>query len=183
MIVANRYAKSLLELSLEKGQVEKVFADMKYVQEVYNHNKDFVNFLNSPIIKTDKKQAALKAVFASSISDMSLGFFNILAAKRREAYMGDVAKSFIEQYRKHKNITTALVISATRLDDAARKQLLEVVKKSATGEVELVEKIDTNLIGGFILRIDDKQVDASISRKLNELRKTFTENPHTININ
>jgi len=183
MIVANRYAKSLLELAVEKGQLEKAFADMQFVQSVYNSNKDFVTFLNSPIIKTDKKLAVLKAVFGAHLSDISLNFFIILANKRREMYMGDIAKSFIAQYKEHKKITTAVITSATGIDAAARAKILELVKENAKGEVELVEKTDKSLIGGFVLRIGDKQVDASIARKLNELRKSFSENPHTININ
>lgn len=183
MIVASRYAKSLLQLATEKGQLEKVFADMQYVQSVCAGNKDFVTFLNSPIIKTDKKVAVLKAVFSGGISDMSLNFFNILANKRRESYMGDIAKSFIAQYKEQKNITTAVITSATGIDAGARAKILELVKQNTKGEVELVEKTDKNLIGGFVLRIGDKQVDVSIARKLNELRKSFSENPNTININ
>lgn len=183
MIVANRYAKSLLELAIEKGQLEKVYADMLLVQSVCHNSKDFVNFLHSPIIHTDKKLEVIKAVFGKNISEMTLGFFTILADKRRESYMGDIAKSFIAQYKEHKNITTAMVTSAAGIDSAARTKILDLVKQSAKGEVELVEKVDKDLIGGFILRIGDKQVDASIARKLNELRKSFSENPHTININ
>jgi F-type H+-transporting ATPase subunit delta len=183
MIVANRYAKSLLELAVEKGQLEKVYADMQLVQSVYQGNKDFVNFLNSPIIHLDKKQAVIKAVFGNNISDISLGFFKILTDKRRENYLGDIAKAFIEQYKEHKDITTAVVTSAAGIDGSAREKILKLVKDQVKGEVELVEKVDKDLIGGFVLRIGDKQVDASISRKLNELRKSFSENPHTININ
>lgn len=183
MIVANRYAKSLLQLAAEKGQLEKVFADMQFVQSVYNSNKDFVTFLNSPIIKTDKKLAVLKGVFSGNISEMTLNFFTILANKRRESYMGNIAKAFIAQYKEHKNITTAIITSAVGIDANVRTKVLELVKKSVSGEVELIEKTDKDLIGGFVLRIGDKQVDASISRKLNNLRKSFSENPHTININ
>lgn len=183
MIVATRYAKSLLELAIEKGQLEKVYADMLYVQNVCHSSKDFVNMLNSPIIHTDKKLAVLKSIFSNNISDITLGFFNVLTAKRRENYMGDIAKSFVAQYKEYKHITTAVITSATGIDASAREKILGLVKEHAKGEVELVEKVDKDLIGGFVLRIGDKQVDASISRKLNELRKSFSENPHTININ
>jgi F-type H+-transporting ATPase subunit delta len=183
MIVANRYAKSLLELAVEKDQLEKVFADMQQVQRVCGGNKEFVNFLNSPIINTDKKQAVLKSVFDTHVSEITASFVHILAAKRRESYLGDIAKSFIEQYKEHKHITTAVVTSAAGIDAGARTKILELVKQSAKGEVELVEKVDKDLIGGFVLRIGDKQVDASIARKLNELRKSFSENPNAININ
>lgn len=183
MIVANRYAKSLLQLAVEKGKLEQVYADMKFVQGVYSSSKDFGNFLKSPIINIDKKQTVIEAVIGKSVSEMTLQFFKVLASKRREMYMGEIAKAFIDQYKENKGITTAVVTSAAPIDDHARKEIMKVVKQSAHGEVELIEKVDKNLIGGFVLRIGDRQVDASISRKLNELRKSFSENPESININ
>ena len=183
MIVATRYAKSLLQLAVEKGQLEKVYADMHFVQGVCSGNKDFVTFLNSPIIKADKKLAVLKSVFTGNISDITLNFFTILANKRREMYMGDIAKAFITQYKEHKNILTAVITSAIGIDASIKAKVLEIIKKTTTGEVELIEKTDKNLIGGFVLRIGDRQVDASIARKLNQLRKSFSENATTITIN
>src|ERR1700758_5071386 len=116
MIVATRYAKSLLQLAVEKGQLEKVYTDMLFVQSVCEKHKDFVNFLNSPIINTDKKLAVLKEIFKGHISDITLNFFVILANKRREMYMHEIAKAFVEQYKEHKNILTAVIISARGID-------------------------------------------------------------------
>ncbi len=179
MIVATRYAKSLLQLAVEKAQLEKVYADMIQVQNICESNKDFIGFLNSPIINTDKKLAVIKEIFTAHISEMSLGFLKVLTNKRREMYIGDIAKSFITQYKEYKNILTAVITSASGIDATVKAKVLELVKQTTKGEVELVEKVDKDLIGGFVLRIGDKQIDASVSRKLNELRKTFTENPFT----
>ncbi len=179
MIVATRYAKSLLQLAVEKGQLEKVYADMLFVHGVCEKHKDFINFLKSPIINTDKKLSVLKEIFKGHIGEMSLNFFVILANKRREMYMGEIAKSFVIQYKEHKNILTAVITSARGIDATVKAKVLELVKQTTKGEVELVEKVDKDLIGGFVLRIGDKQVDASVSRKLNDLRKAFTENPFT----
>ena len=176
MLVATRYAKSLLQLAAEKGQLEKVFSDMQVVSTVCEENREFTNFLKSPIIKTDKKVAVIKGIFSGKVTDISLGFLSILTQKRRESYMDEMAKAFIEQYKQHKNILTAVITSAIGIDSTVKAKVLELVKQTTSGEVELVEKIDKNLIGGFILTIGDKQVDASVSRKLSELRKTFTVN-------
>ena len=176
MLVATRYAKSLLQLATEKGQLEKVYADMQLVQHVCEKNREFTNFLNSPIIKTDKKVAVIKEVFSSKVSEVTLGFLSILTQKRRELYMKHIAIEFIAQYKQHKNILTAVITSAIGIDATVKTKVLELVKQTTTGEIELIEKVDANLIGGFILTIGDKQVDASVSRKLNELRKTFSVN-------
>lgn len=177
MVLATRYAKSLLDLSLEKGQLENVYNDMLLVQNVCRSNHDFVIFLNSPIIKTDKKNEVFQNIFKGKVSELSLSFMEILTRKRRESYIDDIADAFIQQYKTHKKILTAVITTASGIDDQTRKKVMELVKANAQGEVELVEKVDKSLIGGFVIRIDDKQVDASVFKKLSELRKSFSENP------
>ena len=176
MLVATRYAKSLLQLATEKGQLEKVYADMQLVESVCEENKEFRNFLTSPIIKTDKKVAVIKEIVSGKVSEITSGFLTVLTQKRRESYINEIAKAFISQYKQHKNILTAVITSAIGIDAAIKTKVLELVKQTTTGEVELVEKVDKDLIGGFILTIGDKQVDASVSRKLNDLRKAFSVN-------
>src|ERR1035437_6343917 len=127
MIVATRYAKSLLQLAVEKGQLEKVYTDMLFVHGVCENHKDFINFLNSPIINTDKKLAVLKEIFKGHIGEMSLNFFTILANKRREMYMGEIAKSFVVQYKEYKNILTAVITSARGIDATVKTKMLELV--------------------------------------------------------
>ena len=177
MIVASRYAKSLLDLAVEKGQLEAIRKDMQLVKSVCVSNIDFVIFLESPVIKTDKKKEILSSVFKGKVSDLTMAFMNIIADKRREGYIDDIAKAFDEQYKIHKNVLTAVITSASGIDDATRAKVMELVKSTASGEVDLIEKTDAALIGGFVLRIGDKQYDTSVTRKLNDLRKNFSENP------
>src|ERR1700758_900579 len=112
MLVATRYAKSLLQLANEKGQLEKVYTDMQLVESVCEQNRDFTNFLNSPIIKTDKKVAVVKEIFSGKVSDTTLGFLSILTLKRRELYMKQISTEFVAQYKQYKNILTAVITSA-----------------------------------------------------------------------
>lgn len=174
MIVASRYAKSLLDLAVEKGQLDAVYADMLQVREVTGGSREFITFLNSPVIKTDKKIAILKSIFEGKLNALTLGFLTIVATKRRESVIPEMAASFIDQYKTHKNILTAVVTSAQGLDAATRQKALDLVKTQLNGEIELVEKTDSNLIGGFILKIGDKQVDRSVSRQLSNLKKELT---------
>lgn len=174
MIVASRYAKSLLDLSVEKGQLEAVYADMIQVKAVCENSREFITFLKSPIIKSDKKITTLKAVFEGNFNAITSGFLTIVASKRRESVIPQMAESFIEQYRSHKNIVTAVVTSANGLDAATKQKALDLVKAQLNGEVELVEKVDANIIGGFILKVGDKQIDRSVSRQLLNLKKELT---------
>lgn len=174
MIVASRYAKSLLDLAAEKGQLDAVYADMQQIKAVCDSTKEFTLFLNSPLIKSDKKISTLKAVFEGKVSPITLGFLSIVTAKRRESVIAEMANSFIDQYKTRKNILTAVITSAKGLDAATKQKVLELIKQQGQGEVELIEKTDDNLIGGFILKIGDKQLDRSVARQLANLKKELT---------
>lgn len=174
---AARYAKALIDLSTERGELEKVYADMNYVLAVCNASRDFTMLLGSPIVKSDKKISILREIFRSNTTAITLTFMEILARKRRESLLGPIAQEFIAQYKQNKKILTAVITTAEGLDETIRKKVYDLVKKGSAGEVELVEKINKDLIGGFILRIGDKQVDASLLRQLKNLRRSFSENP------
>lgn len=176
--VASRYAKSFLGLSLEQGQLEQAYADMKQVAEVCKSNHEFVTFLKSPIIKTDKKQAVLKEVFGGKLNKITDGYIHLITSKKREIYLAEIAAEFVSQYKEHKKILTAVITTASGIDDNIRKQVMSIVKGSTNQEVVLEERINKDLIGGFVVRVGDKQVDASIARKLSNLRQGFKENPY-----
>jgi F-type H+-transporting ATPase subunit delta len=175
--VASRYAKSLIDLSQERGELEKVYADMKNVVQACKECKDLALMLKSPIIKGDKKEAVLNAVF-KSMSEITREFIDIIVRKKREYALMEIAESFVLQYHHKKNILTAVITTAFGLDEELRKRVLDIVKKSMNSEVELVEKIDKDIIGGFIIRVGDKQDDTSIRTKIMKLNRVFNENPY-----
>lgn len=173
--VATRYAKSLLGLAAEKGELDKVFADMELVQKACDESHDLVLLLRSPIVKADKKKAVIGGVFKGKLTKISDAFIDIIVRKRREYLLQDIASEFVRQYKEAKNIVIAEVSTAVGLDDKLRKKVLKLVKGD---EIEIVEKVDEDLIGGVIVRIGDQQVDASILRQINDLRKDFAKNPY-----
>jgi len=175
MIVASRYAKSLMDLASENHKLDEVRNDMKLVQQVCDENREFGLFLNSPVIKTDKKIEVINSIFKGKVSALTLSFLILSVKKHRESFVPGIAKSFDEQYKRDKNILSAVITSAAGLDDKTRQKVLDLVKSQLKGEVELVEKVDPNTIGGFILRIGDKQVDRSVARQLNNLKKEMTK--------
>jgi F-type H+-transporting ATPase subunit delta len=171
MIVAERYAGALMGLAEETGKTEKVRSDMQAVLQLCKSSKDFMNFLSSPVIKTDKKVSVLTSLLKDKLSELSFGFILLITRKHRESYIRDVAAAFEEQYKRKRNIMTAVVTTASGLDDATRKKMLELVKEQTHAEVDLVEKTDPKAIGGFILRIGDKQIDQSVARKLADMKR------------
>jgi len=175
--LATRYAKSLLDLSIERGQLEEVYADMQWLQGVCKSNPDFVNLLRSPIIKGDTKKKIIEAVTTGKISALTAAFNVLLITKGRESNLPEIVTAFISQYKAHKNIHTLKLTTATPVSDAVKKAITEQVKKTGGFEhVELEEKVDEAIIGGFVLQVGDKLVDASIAYDLKAIANQFKNN-------
>jgi F-type H+-transporting ATPase subunit delta len=174
--VANRYAMSLLDLALEKNVVKDVNDDMTLVLKTIQESKDLQNLLNSPIINEGKKIAIFKELFHNKINALSGAFIEMLARKRRETNLAGIAEEFTKLYNEHRGVQRAIVTTAVGLDSKLRKEILELVKKQTSSEVELVERIDKSIIGGFTLQLGDTQIDSSIVRSLKRLRRDMGDN-------
>jgi F-type H+-transporting ATPase subunit delta len=173
--VAFRYAKSLIGLAQEKGVLDTVQADMKLFSEVCDENRAFVVALKSPVVKHVQKLGILKGIFQDKVSPVSYSIFEIITKKNREAILPAVADEFQRQYAEIKNVVKAYVTTVTTMTDAQRQQITKVVADATGKSVELVEKTDASLIGGYVLRVGDRQVDASIKSKLNDLKIKFLQ--------
>ncbi|MEY2793964.1 MAG: hypothetical protein RJA76_1956 [Bacteroidota bacterium] len=170
LIVANRYAKSLLDLAIEKKAVDAVYKDMVDFAESCEASQDLVLAMKSPIIKHTDKLAILSKLFKKSFNPISFAIFEIITNKNREKVLPAIAKQFINLYADFKGIQKAEVLSSTALTSEQKKYFAQIVQKHTGKEVELIEKVDPTLIGGFILRVGDQQIDDSIRRKLNDLK-------------
>lgn len=177
--VSYRYAKSLLNFSIEQNKLEDTYSDMQVILKAIDGSKDLELLLKSPVVKSDKKQSIMDAIFGAELGDIVNEFIRIIIRKGREQYLEMIAAAFVGQYKEHKNITIAEVITAIPLDEALRQKVLEMVKRSPeiSGEVELIERVDKEVIGGLLVRVGDRQNDATIARRLNELKQEFHHNP------
>lgn len=174
--VAKRYAKSLLDLALERTMEDAIYADMTLISKVCSENKDFSLMLKSPIIIPDKKAAIIKQLFAGKLNDVTMAFINIIITKRRESYIEQIAEEYIRQYNGEKGIRIAYLTTAAPVSDQIRNEVLQLLKEVVSGKIILKERIDKDVIGGFILRSGDKQIDTSISRKIRALKREFKLN-------
>lgn len=175
--VAKRFAKALMGFAQEQNALDAVAADMELISSTCVDNRELVLLLKSPIIKTDKKLSILNEVFGGKIGSISLTFIGIVAKRDRENYIPEIAAAFMNQYKDHQGISNAEVISAIPLDEESRKNITAFIK-TFSDKVELTERIDQSLIGGFIVRVGDKQYDDSILSRINELKKEFSKNPY-----
>lgn len=176
--LGRRYAKSLFDLSLEKGNTEAVYQDMSLIHQVCEENRALILLLQNPIIFPEKKTSILREIFQKKIDALTMRFLEIIVHKRRENQLLSITTEFIAAYLAYKGIEKAIVTTATGLDDKLRSEVIAMVKKSSQSNVELVEKIDKKLLGGFVLRVGDVQYDASISRSLKKLSREFLQNSY-----
>ena len=170
-----RYAKSLLELSKENECVDQCKSDMETVLNACNNSKELTLLLSSPIVKTDKKLAILNEIF-TNLNPLSSAFITLITKKKREALLHSIAKRFLLVYNEDKGIESALVTTAIPLDDVMRNSIHDFIKKQGVDKVELKEKVNPKIIGGLILNLGDKQMDASVQRNINDLKQSFNKN-------
>ncbi|MDG1718290.1 MAG: ATP synthase F1 subunit delta [Flavobacteriales bacterium] len=174
--LTSRYAKSLLSLSIEQNSLDKLLSDMNYIKNICSENKDLVLLLKSPVVKTDKKLSILSEIFSSFVSEITMTFINIITFKKREKYLEGIAESFISLYKIHNNIETVTLTTSHPVDEKTKCEVLDFVKKNGQQNVEITQEIDEELLGGMIIRIGDKQLDASVSRDIKKLKKLFNKN-------
>jgi F-type H+-transporting ATPase subunit delta len=175
--LAARYAKAILDLAIEKDQLETVYKDMVFLRAITRANRDLVNLLNSPIIKSDKKKQILEAITAGRISPMTTAFNALLMSKEREAYLPEIAAAFVDQYKTYKGIQTVKLATAIPVSEGLKQAILNKVKTDRRmPEIDLQTEVREELIGGFVLEIGDELIDASIAYDLHKIKQQFQNN-------
>lgn len=175
--LAGRYAKSLIDLAQERGQLEVVYKDMQYLQQVVKQSREFVVLIKSPVIKADKKNAILEAVSKGKVSELTMAFNRLLITKGREAVLPEIVNAFIDQYNLIKGIHKVKLTTAVEVSEEMKKSITrKMIVEAGLEKVELETKVDPALVGGFILEFNNNKVDASILRDLREIRKQFVDN-------
>jgi F-type H+-transporting ATPase subunit delta len=169
-IVAYRYAKSLFDLATEQKVVDEVNSDMDLFKQVCDQNRQFLAVMGNPIVRHDKKLGILKKVFENKINPVTFSIFHVLTHKNRENLIYNIAQEFQKIYNTNKGIQIASVTTVSPLTDEQRKMFVKIVSDATNKQVILQEKIDEHLIGGYVLKIEDTQIDSSVRKKLNELK-------------
>jgi F-type H+-transporting ATPase subunit delta len=146
------------------------------LHEVCNSNKDFVFMLRSPVIRVDKKSLVIREIFSKHLQEISLNFLMIITRNKRERLIPEIFTQFIEIYKVHKNIISVEITTVMKIDEALRTKILSLLEKRANATIDLTEKLDEEIIGGFVIAYEDKQYDASILKQIKNLRQEFDIN-------
>jgi len=170
--IAARYANVLLQLAVEANVLTHVYADMQCLDQVCDENECLVSAMKNPTIEQRKKLALLQAIFQNKVHTLTLNFLAIVIQKHRAALLPTMIQVFLTQYDQHQSIQTANVTTTFPLSDPLMEQLRQIVQKiSPCRHVILEQTIDPALVGGYVLRVEDKKLDHSLRKKLLTLQK------------
>jgi F-type H+-transporting ATPase subunit delta len=166
----------LFELALESGKLDQVKQDMDLFLQLIQDSPDFRHLLVSPVIRPDKKIMVIDGILKGKVEDLTVKFYHLLATKRREKYLAGVARAFVEKYKEHHNIVTIEIRTVSPLSPAMREKIVALLEHRRGITVDLVETIDTGLIGGFVVSTGNVRYDSSLVTSIKKLKKEFEEN-------
>jgi len=174
-LVAERYAKALFDLALEKKTEEDVYRDSLFISRACENSRELRLFLKSPIINAGKKGMVMKDIFEGRIHRLTMSYLQIMVKKKRESFIHPIALQVQKLYQEYRNILTVHFRSPVLPDDETRKQVMDLMKNYTRASVDLDPVTDESLIGGFVLSWEDKQYDASIRREIENMRNAIAK--------
>ncbi len=173
--VASSYANAWFKQAQEADVLEQAYQDVVLLKQVGRENKNLIKVLQSPIIPSEKKLAIFQQLFGSHVHDLTLTFFSIVSKKRREAYLLPILEKFLAMYRVHHQVQLATITTSCKLPADLVDPVKDLVKSwKSCQEVILTEHVNPAIVGGFILRVGDQQLDNSLANRLAKMKKEFS---------
>jgi F-type H+-transporting ATPase subunit delta len=172
--ISVRYAKALFQSASERKILDQVFMDMELIAETCKL-QDFRNMLILPSLQPTQKYRVVEAVLKDYTSDISMALVNLVIQNKRERYLPGIARYFRDLYRKAKGIRTASLVTAQPVDDQALGNIKKLIAKAYQSDVELSTLVDEDVIGGFVLTVEDRQYDASVATSLRKIKKELLQ--------
>jgi F-type H+-transporting ATPase subunit delta len=168
--ISVRYSRAVFQSALEKNLLDNVYQDMIFISEICK-NKETKEFLHSPIIIPSKKEAIFHKMLEGNVENITLSLIDLVVKNGRESFLPAITRNFIHETKEYKGITESLLTTAVSVDNKLKKQITDLISDVFKTKAELKEIIDPEIIGGFILQIDDNYIDASIRNKLRKIKK------------
>jgi len=174
--MAGRYATALFELALEENAVDSVKADLETFDAMVAGSPDLTRLVRSPVFSADEQVKALNAVLAKAgIGGLAAKFLNVVASNRRLFAARDMVKAYKALVARHKGEVTAEVTVAETLNDAHLTALKDALKSVTKKDVQVDVHVDPAIIGGLVVKLGSRMVDASLRTKLNAIKLAMKE--------
>lgn len=170
---AIRYAKAILDAANSKGVANEVNNDMLLIASTLKSNEELVIFIQNPTTKVDIKESALLEVFAQT-NGVTKGLFHLLFENKRFEILDAIATEYNRLFDEMNNVEVAKVTTATELTPELEAKILAKIKEFSNKSITIESVVDPSIIGGFILRIGDKQYNASVANRLQVLKRELS---------
>lgn len=168
--ISVRYSRALFQSALEKNILDKVKQDMIFISEVCKI-PEAKEFLHSPVIVPSKKTAIFHKMLGDNVENITLSLIDLVVKNGRESFIPAIARVFLHETMKYKGITESVLTTAVKVNAKVKMEITDLISEVFKTKVELKENIDAEIVGGFILRVDDNYIDASIRNKLRKIKK------------
>ena len=170
-----RYAKAFFTLAKEKNILDSLKSDIELVTGICQKSADFILLIESPIVKSSKKMALMTSIFSGKVNSLTLDFLHLITKNKREIYIPAICRNFLGLTRADQNIKSAVLTTATEINTETFKKIEELIGKELDAKIELSSSVNPGIIGGMVLRLDDKQYDASVATQLKKIKQKLLE--------
>lgn len=173
--ISYRYANSFFQIAEEKKSLKKFADDVELVLNTLVHSKELRAVLRNPVIKQIEKKKLIANIFGSKIQKATSEFLEFIIEKNREDILTEIMNEFLNLRDQKEGIIRTRITSSVELTDPVKKEFISKLEKRTGNKIKPEYELDQNIIGGFIVKIRDTVLDASVKHQLELLRKKFSE--------
>ena len=174
--LSSRYAKALFDFAGEKNQIEEVYGDLLLFANTLKENRELQMLLRNPVVESRQKHKIFESVFNGTLHEISYQFLDVLLKKKREPALDTICEEFFKMYNAAHNIKPVTITTAQPLGESLKTKILSILIEQTRSNIDLREIVDPEIIGGFVIKMDDYYLDSSILSKINKLRQEFSQN-------
>ncbi|MBT3242770.1 MAG: ATP synthase F1 subunit delta [Bacteroidetes bacterium] len=173
--IAVRYAKALFELANEKKLADQVLQDLNSLEVLVRDVTEFRELIDSPLIQISDKIRIFKEVVEGNCTDLTFRFLELITRNKRESYLSAMIRKYQLLYRKDRGIISATLSTVTNTNETLTKRIELLLGDKYKANVELNQQQNPEIIGGFVLRVEDEMLDTSVAGQLNKIRREFDQ--------
>ncbi|MDR1633061.1 MAG: F0F1 ATP synthase subunit delta [Dysgonamonadaceae bacterium] len=174
-IISTRYAKAIYRFAADRGEETRLYEEMETLSRQFVAIPELKNALENPILSSEEKIKLLIAALEGKVSETAKNVFRVVVENRRAQYMQHIALVYDLVYRKAKNIVLVKLTTVGEASEEEKKSMVELVSNGGKNQVDFAVKSDADIIGGFILEVEDLRLDASVRNQLNTMKLELTK--------
>lgn len=173
--IARRYASALFTLAQEQGKIDDFQKELESVIKTVESSPELAATLDNQLMEAYIKKDVVHQIFTGQVSDTTVDFLKVVLDKRREMYLKDIYNYFVAAANESRNLRDAEVVSARELTEADLAEVKAKLEKMTGKTIRLTSKVDQSIIGGLVVRIGDKIIDGSVTKRLELLKETLLQ--------